>query len=586
MGIDRAEEHSPAVIERGQEEKRLALPAIAAQADSLDAIRKSVEDAAAVSGGLWLSYLFVLFYIAIAAGAVTHADLLLENAVKLPFLNVELPLKAFFFLAPLLFLITHAHTLAHLVLLADKAKRFHLQLREQIKTQGDGSGSEEKKEVAGISEGLRRQLPSNIFVQFIAGPDDIRGSWFGVLLKTIAWTSLVIGPVLLLLLLQIQFLPYHYGPITWTHRLALLADLLLVWWLWRRILPGRGDFRRWTSWATPVLGIASIFAALIFSWAVAIFPGEWQEDHLPSVSVIPTRWAGEKKPGNEPISAGSVSVHEWLFRGEVDNITRRRKSFFSSTLVLPGFDVYEALKIDDPKKVEWKEHSIVLRGRHLEHSVFDGANLPKVDLSGAHLEGASLGGARLQGAQLAGAQLQGATLFWTKLQSASLPQAQLQGATLFFTELQGALLQQAQLQGAYLLGVQLTGASLNGAQLQGTWIVGVNLSGASLFHAQLQGAWVVASQVWGASLEGAQLQGAQLSSGFAATDMRKAVVWRAYGEPEISGVLSSELTWGPQSFDENDEFSSLDARQIPVFAANYGKRYSSWRIPNTCARAH
>jgi len=36
------------------------IPAIAAKADDLEAIMKVVEDAAAVSGGLWLSYLFVL----------------------------------------------------------------------------------------------------------------------------------------------------------------------------------------------------------------------------------------------------------------------------------------------------------------------------------------------------------------------------------------------------------------------------------------------------------------------------------------------------------------------------------------------
>ena len=59
----------------------------AKQAGDLDAIRKSVEDAAAVSAGIWLSYLFVLLYIGIAAGAVTHKDLLLENPVKLPFLS-------------------------------------------------------------------------------------------------------------------------------------------------------------------------------------------------------------------------------------------------------------------------------------------------------------------------------------------------------------------------------------------------------------------------------------------------------------------------------------------------------------------
>jgi hypothetical protein len=223
-----------------------------------------------LAAAFWLSYLFVLFYIAIAAGAVTHADLLLENPVKLPFLSVELSLRVFFFLSPLLFLITYAYTLAHLVLLADRAKRFHALLKEQIKPQGDEAGSGKSEEAARIRNGLQRQLPSNILVQFLAGPDDIRRGWFGVLLKTIAWTSLVVGPVLLLLLLQIQFLPYHHGTITWMHRLALLVAFLLVWWLWRKILTGWGDFREWASWAALATGLASSWAILSFSWTVAI----------------------------------------------------------------------------------------------------------------------------------------------------------------------------------------------------------------------------------------------------------------------------------------------------------------------------
>jgi len=82
--------------------------------------------------GLWLSYLFVLFYFAIAAGAVTHRDLPLENPVKLPFLNVELPLKASFVLGPLVSLIVHARVLLHFVLLAGKVGAFDAELKAQI----------------------------------------------------------------------------------------------------------------------------------------------------------------------------------------------------------------------------------------------------------------------------------------------------------------------------------------------------------------------------------------------------------------------------------------------------------------------
>src|ERR1700730_13794955 len=135
MEPDRVDKNSLAAEEPGEPQENLPLPAIAAKADDLEEIKKSVEDAASVSGGLWLSYLFVLSYIAIAAGAVTHEDLLLERAVKLPFLNVELPLLAFFALAPFVVLIIHAYALMHFIMLGKKASRFHNELRRQFPDQ-------------------------------------------------------------------------------------------------------------------------------------------------------------------------------------------------------------------------------------------------------------------------------------------------------------------------------------------------------------------------------------------------------------------------------------------------------------------
>ena len=116
---------------------------------------------------------------------MTHVDLFFENPVKLPFLNIELPLLAFFFLAPILFVIVHAYTLVHLVMLSDKAKRFHEALR-------DRSATPTAQRSAKVCS---RQLPSNIFIQFLAGPPDMRASLFGSLLRAIAWMTLVIAPV-------------------------------------------------------------------------------------------------------------------------------------------------------------------------------------------------------------------------------------------------------------------------------------------------------------------------------------------------------------------------------------------------------
>ena len=187
----------------------------AAKAKDLGALREAVVDAASVGTGFWISYLFALFYFPIAAGAVTHRDLLLESPVKLPFLNVELPLKAFFILGPLVFLIVHAYVLLHFVLLGGKIGAFHLELQAQISS--DDARAR-----------LRRQLPSNIFVQSLAGPREVRTGIIGSLLRWIIEISLVIGPIAVLILFELQFLPYHSEWITRWQRIAVVIDLVLL----------------------------------------------------------------------------------------------------------------------------------------------------------------------------------------------------------------------------------------------------------------------------------------------------------------------------------------------------------------------
>src|SRR6185312_15276678 len=105
----------------------------------------------------------------VAVGGVTHEDFFLERPVKLPFLNVDLPLKGFFWLGPLIFLIVHAYVLLHFVVLAGKIRAFDTALRDQ--TPSDDTRAS-----------LRRQLPASIFVQFLAGPRETRLGVVGALL--------------------------------------------------------------------------------------------------------------------------------------------------------------------------------------------------------------------------------------------------------------------------------------------------------------------------------------------------------------------------------------------------------------------
>ena len=147
-------------IPRRRMRSRLLQQKLSQQRRTMQALRDAVADAANVGAGLWFSYVFVLLYLSIAVGAITHLDLLLLNSVKLPFLNVELPLIGFFILGPFLLLIVQAYVLLHMVRLASKVGDFRTELQRQIAGEAD-------------KERLLRQLPSNVIVQFLAGPNEV-----------------------------------------------------------------------------------------------------------------------------------------------------------------------------------------------------------------------------------------------------------------------------------------------------------------------------------------------------------------------------------------------------------------------------
>ena len=530
-------------------------PAIASQADDLEALRSAVVDAAGISAGLWLSYLFVLFYLLIAAGGVTHRDLFFANPVKLPFLNVDLPLRGFFSLGPGLFLIVHAYVLLHFDLFARKIGTFDIQLRAQVADPD-------------LRSRLRRQLPINIFVQFLAGPPEVRRGPVGLLLKLIARISLVLGPVALLVFFQLQFLPYHDEWITWWQRLAVVLDLVLLWVLWPEIERSESGRPSWwrLGWLRTSMLACATAVALPLVFVIATFPGELLDGALPS-----------------------LSLRRQLVAGGVNPVRRMPTSLWSNRLVLPGFDVIDHTRFDSEAKVVATPETASLRARHLEGAILAGAVLRKVDLTGAYLQGANLIQAELQGANLEGAQLQGATLAEAQLQGTSLIEAHLQGATLSQAQLQGANLYKAELGGAILFEAHLQGADLIDAHLQGAMLSRARLQGANLDRAQLLGALLDAAHLESASLRDvsagmdaiskALTQGARFAAARPAPDVYErglAEQWRVIGcapegAPYVLGKLVEALDTGNSPF-------ARDSPQVPPLASAF--------LKDDCAGGH
>jgi uncharacterized protein YjbI with pentapeptide repeats len=506
---------------------------VAVDPKDLSELQRALNDAAGKASALWITFVTFQLYLAIAFGSVTHRNLFLEDPIKLPVLNVDLPLVGFFVVAPTLLVILHFYVFLQLLGLAITVKDYDTLLVREVPDATD-------------RQYLRRRLDSFPVLQFLAGPRDQRTGFSGFSLRLITWITLVATPVLVLLQGQVTFLPYHGWWVVWLQRIAVLIDLAVIWYFWVRI---RGDddsgLRRVPRKAWTYLGGVVGFCVVIFSFYLATFPGEWVDEHLPKLS-IPTTWRPHWSEETD-----WTSLSELLFEGRVDEVTGRPRSLFSNRLVLTDQSFVDSDKLDKVRV------SRSFRGRDLSQAVLNRADLRKVDFTGARLNGAqfeeakllnaffncarigkkkrtedpldsysqeNLGCTGLQGASLNFAQLQGANFFSARLQGASLVSAQLQGASLISAQLQGVSLKDAQLQGADLAFAQLQGAELDGAHLQAASLLRAHLQGASLNGAELSGAKLNGAQLQGASLNGAKLLGASLS---------RAEIWRTRGTPNL-----------------------------------------------------
>src|SRR5215831_12327690 len=95
--------------------------------DPLDvgALERSVNDSAGRVSGIWLSFVAFSAYLAAAASMISHRQILLEEPIKLPTVNIDLPLVASAILLPLLFVVYHVFVLLQVVLLARTADTYN-----------------------------------------------------------------------------------------------------------------------------------------------------------------------------------------------------------------------------------------------------------------------------------------------------------------------------------------------------------------------------------------------------------------------------------------------------------------------------
>jgi uncharacterized protein YjbI with pentapeptide repeats len=478
----------------------------------------------------WLIFLGLMAYLLVATLSVTHRDLLLGSDVTLPLLQVQIGLIRFFVLVPILLVLFHIALLGKLALLASKTREFDAALRLLESTDQR-------------SHPLRLELDNFFLVQVIAGPE--RSRVLSAFLNGLSWLTLVFFPVALLLYVQVAFLPFHDAFVTIVHRLAVLADVVLL--LLMGVFLARPEMTYFGAfWRTAVhnpgslvFGVALLVAALFVS-AFATVPGEAHHNGRLSFLIghdgalfglfprnLNVTDAGLS--GGKIIAVGARSIN---LRGRDLRFARLdRSDLHGADLAganldgasFAGADLRQVwLQCDDRTDLRPSENR-----QAVPCASARGASFAKARFAGARMSGLDLRGARLEGAQLEGVNLANAQMTGVDFSRADLRRADLSGGA----ALQGANFEQANLQGADLSGASLQMADLSGAALQGASLSFANLEGAVLRDAALEGAGLQGAKLFGADLRGARLHFA---------DMSKALVWRTL-PPASDSALSADM---------------------------------------------
>lgn len=450
----------------------------------------NANEASKTARTAWLVWVSLLSYLFVTLSSVNHSDLLLNNPVQLPIVQVDIPLFSFFIFGPVLLLVVHVSLLAQHSILMGKFEKFNDCLKEVE--------SRERIHVDIDRQAVRERVSSYVFSQVIAGPT--RGFVVHWLHIAIQWLTFSVLPVLALLYFQITFLPYHDEQVTWIHRIVVVLDLLVLWSLplagWRNRDIGnefggkvprlRALFRKtvgYVSWSA-----CASFITVFFSLMVATVPDGWVESWFREIgSPVSYKWIDPEAAAKSGLEANCQThrcafvLTTWLFEG---------KRLPESDKVDTAFGWSRNLIVRHKNIVEGGENEEVdgrldLRGRNLNYATLDGSDLHGADFSYAKLNGASLVRTRLFRSEFSVAELAGADL-----RGARLNQSNFEGAVLERSDLRRARLEKAIFNYAGLNGAKLSGARMQEANFDYSCLADADLTHVKASDTTFRGAFL------------------------------------------------------------------------------------------------
>ena len=450
-----------------------------------------------------------MVYLVITIASVEATDLFFPNhTLSLPILRIDLNITYFFAATPIVILVVHTNLLVNLS---------HHRNKLEAYIQEDETASPMYYHPF-LYNFIRKRPDRNHKYRFATT----------TLLRIFIWTSLVILPLFVLILLQLRFLPVQTGWVNILHVVLVFVDAVVLWWFRTAIStqaypdrpqasntnpeedshavspPTTFDFQKVIKLllviSTPLLSLLLYSASQISTGKSSTFHFDLQEmvlaesqsdvqSILGSAPKLETAWA--------ELAMGDKVENKLIQYGAFDRSIFTRISFRGSDLSHSSFRYtrFEYVSFQESQALHTDFTGAFIRVglfylAEMDNAQFVDAELATVDFDSCVMRHGNFTDATMYGASFVDADLSGTDFTRAQLAGADFSNAILDGAEFYSADLTGANFSNAQLRGAMFVTSKLNGTDFTNAIMLGATIVNCPSAGTNFNGSILDGAFI------------------------------------------------------------------------------------------------
>src|ERR1700761_2630406 len=181
---------------------------MATERTKLNSLTDALNSASSNAWRALVSYGTLGIYLLLGATGVSHAQLLLGSSVKLPLIELEVPLVTFYIVAPILLVLTYIYAAIQFAAFYGGLIAFEEELKFTVPISSE-----------------RRIFRTSINSSLLTNAMGINDTQWPTRLAAFftLWIVLAAAPLIILIAVQLAILPLHNASVTWVHRILILV---------------------------------------------------------------------------------------------------------------------------------------------------------------------------------------------------------------------------------------------------------------------------------------------------------------------------------------------------------------------------